>query len=155
LIFSLIRNRTTAQFLFSLHDLTPSSLCSLGQPLRRLATCYAGTWHRLPLTPSTLQSIATLHYNRESVTDPIFNLRTWKVDVEGKTAGQSAAIKDVIIAIRDGANAHTAISEATCDTTECSSITAKRRVQDAMDKSYVRKGSDNLYTLTVKSINIR
>ena len=87
--------------------------------------------------------------------DSTFNLQTWKDDVEGKTAGQSAAIKDVIITIREGANAHTAICEAICDATGCSRSTAKRRVQDAMDKNYVRKGSDNLYTLTEKSINIR
>ena len=37
--------------------------------VRHLATCYAGTWHSVPLTPSTLQSNATLHYSRESVTD--------------------------------------------------------------------------------------
>ena len=41
--------------------------------VRHLATCYAGTWHRLPLAPPTLQSNATLHYSRESVTDCSLN----------------------------------------------------------------------------------
>lgn len=86
--------------------------------------------------------------------DPCFDLQAWKDDVEGKNSGQSASIQDVIIAINAGETSYSDLCKAICDNSGCSKSTAKRRVQDAMEKNYVRKDSKGRYLLTKKGATI-
>lgn len=86
--------------------------------------------------------------------DPTFDLNAWKDDVEGKNSGQSSSIKNVITAIQERHTTYNAICHAVTDATGCSKSTVKRRVQDALEKDYIRKGSNGHYHLTQKSLSI-
>lgn len=86
--------------------------------------------------------------------DHAFDLNSWKDDVEGKHSGQSASIKDVIVALQDGQKTHNAICHHVMDATTCSLKTAKRRLTDAIEKDYVRKGMNTQYHLTQKSLSV-
>ncbi len=86
--------------------------------------------------------------------DDTFDLNAWKDDVEGKTSGQSASIKDVINALNDDRKTHNAICQHVVDATGCSLKTAKRRLGDSLGKDYVRKGSTGQYHLTQKALSL-
>jgi hypothetical protein len=86
--------------------------------------------------------------------DSTFDLQVWKDDVEGKASGQTASIKDVIHALQNGAKTYTAICHHVSDATGCSKSTVKRRVQDALEKSYIRKSDNQTYYLTQKSLSL-
>ncbi len=86
--------------------------------------------------------------------DESFDLNAWKDNVDGKSSSQTATIKDVILAIREGSTVFSTICNTVCDTTACSLSTAKRRLKDSIDKQYVRKTDSNTYILTDKSTNV-
>ena len=86
--------------------------------------------------------------------DATFDLNAWKDDVEGKASGQSASIKDVINAIDSGNKTYTAICHHVAEATGCSKSTVKRRVQDALEKAYIRKSDNLTYFLTQKSLSL-
>lgn len=86
--------------------------------------------------------------------DAAFDLQSWKDDVEGRVSGQSASIKDVINAIENGNKTYTAICRAVSDATGCSKSTVKRRVQDALEKSYIRKAANQTYHITQKALSV-
>lgn len=83
--------------------------------------------------------------------DTGFDTAAWVDDVEGKTTGKSAAILDAIHAINGGAIAYNDLCKAISSNTGCSLSTARRRVQDAMEKNYVRKNTKGEYALTDKA----
>ena len=86
--------------------------------------------------------------------DESFDLNAWKDDVEGKQTGQSASIKDIIEAINAGNKTHNAICHHVMDATGCALKTAKRRLGNALEKDYTRKGSDGQYHLTQKALSL-
>ena len=87
-------------------------------------------------------------------TDPTFDLNAWKDDVEGKSSGQTASIKDIVEALRAQNKTHNAICHHVMDATGCSLKTAKRRLGDTLEKDYARKASNGQYNLTPKAINL-
>jgi AAA domain len=77
--------------------------------------------------------------------DPSFDLGAWKDDVDGKTRGQSASIQDVLNAVGAGAVRHKDIVTQVVDATGCSARTAKSRISDALEKSYLRRSKNGDY----------
>jgi hypothetical protein len=98
-----------------------------------------------------------LNLNEESMcyeVDRDFDAESWLDNVEGKTTGQSASIMDVVHAVNAGQVAYNDLCKAVCHNTGCSKSTAKRRIQDASDKNYIRKDAKGRYLTTKKSASI-
>ncbi len=85
--------------------------------------------------------------------DPSFDLQSWRDNVEGKTTGQVATIRDVLDAIAAGTVRHKDIVTALVDATACSERTAKQRITDALEKGYIRKSRTGDYRIAKTAEN--
>lgn len=79
--------------------------------------------------------------------DTTFDLQSWRDNVEGKTTGQAATIRDVLNAIAAGTVRHKDIVGMLVNETACSERTAKQRITDALEKGYIRKGKTGEYRI--------
>lgn len=96
-----------------------------------------------PFKPIGLQmNEATMTYQ----VDPSFDLDAWLNDVEGKQRGQVASVADTVRAVNAGNTRYADIAKAVADETACSVATAKRRIREAVDGGYLRKGTNGDYT---------
>jgi hypothetical protein len=86
--------------------------------------------------------------------DADFDAESWLDNVEGKNTGQSASIMDVVRAISAGTGNYNQLCKAVCESSGCSRSTAKRRIQDAAEKNYIRRNSDGLYVVTRKAASL-
>ena len=90
---------------------------------------------------------ATMSYE----VDTFFDIDAWLADVEGKRSGKAASIADTVRAVESGKTRYADIVKTVTDEAACSAPTAKRRIKEALEGGYLRKGSDGEYT-TAKPI---